>query len=68
MQYASWLLLVGFLAASIAGLLGFTLFGIGIAFVAGCTGGLVSGFLLSEVANLYEKWMDWISSKTDGKS
>lgn len=56
MQYASWLLLVGFLAASIAGLLGLTLLGIGIAFVVGCTGGLVSGFLLSEAANWWERW------------
>jgi len=62
MQYASWLLLVGFLAASIAGLLGYTLSAIGIAFVVGCCFGLVSGFLLSEAANLYEKWVDWRES------
>jgi len=56
MQYASWLLLAGFLAASIAGLFGFTLLGIGIAFVVGAVGGLVCGFLLSESANLLDKF------------
>jgi hypothetical protein len=55
MQYASWLLLIGFLSASLAGLMGFTLFGIGIAFVAGCCGGLVLGFSFNLAGEWWER-------------
>jgi hypothetical protein len=55
MQYASWLLLAGFLAASIAGVLGYTLLGIGIAFVVGCTGGLLLGFSFNLAGEWWER-------------
>jgi hypothetical protein len=56
MQYASWILLFAFLVASITGYLGHGLVAVGIAFVAGNAFGLACGFVLSEAANLYERW------------